>query len=138
MTGVSIFFIILTTLDSFFFFFCLTQANIPIKCLVLRLACFALIIRFRDLFCGCGWQLLDQGNSLPQLEEGLKLSLSDNDKITTLLEEVKAQVQIIQEKVDKRVEQERRLKVRTGKKRKGDQSHYRGGRGGRGGGTYWG
>ncbi|CAM9852513.1 unnamed protein product [Pylaiella littoralis] len=55
-------------------------------------------------------ELLDQGNSLPQLKEDLKLSLSDNEKITTLLEEVNAQARIIQEKVDKRVEQERRLK----------------------------
>lgn len=58
--------------------------------------------------------MLDQGNSLPQLKEDLKLSLSDNEKITTLLEEVNAQARIIQEKVDKRVEQERRLKVSRG------------------------
>lgn len=57
-------------------------------------------------------QLLDQGNSLPKLEEGLKLTLSDNEKIASLLEEIRTHTRLLQEKVDKRVEEERRLKVR--------------------------
>ena len=56
-------------------------------------------------------QLLDQGNSLPKLEEDLRLSLSDNEKITSLWEEIKTHERLLQEKVDKRVEEERRLKV---------------------------
>ncbi|CAN0123472.1 unnamed protein product, partial [Ectocarpus fasciculatus] len=55
-------------------------------------------------------ELLDQGNSLPALEEGLKLTLSDNEKITSLLEEIETHRRLLQEKVDKRVEEERRLK----------------------------
>ncbi len=59
-------------------------------------------------------QLLDQGNSLPQLEEGLRLLLKDNEKLTSHLEELKGHERLLQEKVDKRVEEERRLKVRVG------------------------
>lgn len=56
-------------------------------------------------------KLLDQGNSLPKLEEDLRLSLSDIEKITSLLQEIKTHERLLQEKVDKRVQEERRLKV---------------------------
>eukprot|EP00903_Cladosiphon_okamuranus_P008948 g8563.t1 len=55
-------------------------------------------------------ELMDQGNSLPKLEEDLRLSLSDNEKITSLWEEIKTHERLLQEKVDKRIEEERRLK----------------------------
>lgn len=74
-------------------------------------ACFSFFLFFLSLAGNTKKQLLDQGNSLPKLEEELRLSLSDNEKITSLLEEIKTHERLLQEKVDKRVEEERRLKV---------------------------
>lgn len=66
---------------------------------------------FSFFFLAGNQKLLDQGNSLPKLEEDLRLSLSDNEKITALWEEIKTHERLLQEKVDKRIEEERRLKV---------------------------
>lgn len=62
-------------------------------------------------FCRWNAQLEEQGNSLPKLEEGLKLALSDRDKYESLLEQLKTHKQNLQEKIDKRVEEEHQLKV---------------------------
>lgn len=56
-------------------------------------------------------QLQEQGDSLPKLEEGLKVALSDKDKYVSLLEQLKLYKQTLQDKIDKRVEEEQKLKV---------------------------
>lgn len=58
-----------------------------------------------------GKQLEEQGNSLPKLEEGLKLALSDRDKYISLLEQLKTYKQNLQEKIEKKIEEDRLLKV---------------------------
>lgn len=58
-----------------------------------------------------GKQLEEQGNSLPKLEEGLKLALSDRDKYLSLLEQLKTYKQNLQEKIEKKIEEDRMLKV---------------------------
>lgn len=58
-----------------------------------------------------GKQLEEQGNSLPKLEEELKLALSDRDKYISLLEQLKAYKQNLQDKIEKKVEEDRMLKV---------------------------
>lgn len=56
-------------------------------------------------------QLEEQGNSLPKLEEGLKLALSDRDKYISLLEQLKTYKQNLHEKIEKKLEEDRMLKV---------------------------
>lgn len=59
-----------------------------------------------------GEQLEEQGNSLPKLEEGLKLALSDRDKYVSLLDQLKAYKQNLQDKIEKKLEEDRMLKVK--------------------------
>lgn len=57
-------------------------------------------------------QLEEQSNSLPKLEESLRLAQSDRDKYAELLEQLKTHKQTLQEKMEKRLQEEKRLKVR--------------------------
>lgn len=48
---------------------------------------------------------------MPKLEEGLKLALSDRDKYISLLDQLKAYKQNLQGKIEKKLEEDRMLKV---------------------------
>lgn len=48
---------------------------------------------------------------MPKLEEGLKLALSDRDKYISLLEQLKTYKQNLHEKIEKKLEEDRMLKV---------------------------
>lgn len=48
---------------------------------------------------------------MPKLEERRRAALSDSEKYTTMLEKLKAHKQTLREKIDARLEEEKRLKV---------------------------
>lgn len=49
---------------------------------------------------------------MPKLEERRRAALSDSEKYTTMLEKLKAHKQTLRDKIDTRLEEEKRLKVK--------------------------